>query len=57
LNRQISARRVVYTSVDITDELISFMNEQFKASGGVVPPTPAPAPKAAAAGTNKPAKP
>jgi hypothetical protein len=39
-NRQISARRMVYTSaaVDITEELIAHMNKSFKASGGVVPP-------------------
>ena len=41
-NRQISARRMVYTSasVDITQELIAHMNKAFKDNGGVVPPTP-----------------
>ncbi len=51
LNRQISARRVVYTDVDITDEIIEHMNAAFKKAGGVVPATPAPAADA------KPAKP
>ena len=43
MNRQISARRMVYTSpeVDITNDLISLMNEQWKTAG--------PAPAAAAA--------
>lgn len=38
-NRQISARRMVYTSpeIDITDELINRMNKAFKDAGGVVP--------------------
>jgi len=40
-NRQISARRMVYTSasVDITEELIAHMNKSFTDAGGVVPPT------------------
>jgi Skp family chaperone for outer membrane proteins len=42
MNRQISARRMVYTSpeVDVTEELISRMNTQWKMAG------PAPAPTA-----------
>jgi hypothetical protein len=42
MNRQISARRMVYTSpeVDITEELISRMNAQWKNAG---PAAPAPA--------------
>jgi Skp family chaperone for outer membrane proteins len=37
LNRQISARRVAYTGVDITDQLIEHINDAFIAAGGVVP--------------------
>ena len=37
LNRQISARRVVYTNADITEALIEHMNARFKAAGNVVP--------------------
>lgn len=39
-NRQISARRMVYTSpdVDVTDELISRMNQAFKMAGPAAPP-------------------
>ncbi len=52
-NRQISARRIVYRNpkVDITEELISRMNQSFLDAGGVVPPPPTPA---APSSTNKP---
>jgi Skp family chaperone for outer membrane proteins len=57
LNRQISARRIVYTSADITDALIEHMNASFKAAGNVVPasaqPKPAATPAKPAAGNNK----
>lgn len=48
LNRQISARRVVYTNVDVTKEMVDRLNASFKAAGGVVPP-PNPAKPAAKA--------
>lgn len=48
LNRQISARRIVYTNADITDALIAHMNAEFKAAGNVVP-APATQPAAPAA--------
>lgn len=48
LNRQISARRVVYTSVDITDELIAYMNNKFK-TAGAAPAQPKPRTATAAA--------
>lgn len=34
MSRQISARRIVYSSVDITDELIARMDKAFRASRG-----------------------
>ena len=37
LNRQISARRIVYTNADITEALIEHMNAAFKASGKSAP--------------------
>ena len=40
LNRQISARRIAYTSADITDQIIDHMNRAFKAAGGVASQTP-----------------
>lgn len=52
-NRQISARRIVYTSpdVDITDELISRMNKAFKPPAGAAPPAGSqPAAKSATGG-------
>jgi Skp family chaperone for outer membrane proteins len=57
LNRQISARRIVYTNADITDALIDHMNVAFKASGGVVPaaanPPAAPSKPATPGNNNK----
>lgn len=55
LNRQISARRIVYTNADITDVLIEHMNASFKAAGGVVPAPAKPAPASPPANTSKPA--
>jgi Skp family chaperone for outer membrane proteins len=40
LNRQISARRVMYSGVDITDALTAYMNDAYVAAGGTQPANP-----------------